>query len=52
MEDESKKMLLGLLIIIVVSLLLTYYRSFVSQDYDIIPIEPEIFQEGEKLFTR
>lgn len=36
MDKESKKLLTVLIALVIVSLFLTYYRSFVSRDYEII----------------
>lgn len=47
MRSESKKLFYALCFLIVVSVFLTYYRSFVSEEYEIVTAEPTSF-EGEE----
>ena len=42
MDTAAKRLLISLAVLITVSIVLTYYRSFVSREYDIIPAEPEL----------
>lgn len=39
MDNKSKILLTVLVVLILVSLFLTYYRSFISRDYEIIQSE-------------
>jgi len=46
MDNGSKKLGILLIVLVVTSLLFTYYRSFVSREYGLIISEPQSF-EGE-----
>ncbi len=48
--DRESKMLLGALAgLIIVSLLLTYYRSFISRDYEIVQGEETSVVQAEDM---
>jgi hypothetical protein len=45
MDSRSKKLLVAFCALVLISLAFTYYRSFVSNDFEVIPFEP---RDGER----
>ena len=51
MDKESRMLIAALALLIVVSLGVTFYRSFITKEFDIIPIEQEGTEEASGSVT-